>query len=44
MMARLRELDPTLRLSNLAEVLPPFCRPDDRSRYIEGLRKAGLPD
>jgi hypothetical protein len=44
MMARLRELDPTLRLSNLAEVLPPFYRPDDRSRYIEGLRKAGLPD
>ncbi|UVC13579.1 BTAD domain-containing putative transcriptional regulator [Mesorhizobium onobrychidis] len=44
MMARLRELDPTLRLSNLAEVLPPFYRTDDRSRYIEGLRKAGLPD
>ncbi|MER9473377.1 BTAD domain-containing putative transcriptional regulator [Mesorhizobium sp. M0520] len=44
MMARLCEFDPSLRLSNLAEVLPPFYRPDDRSRYIEGLRKAGLPD
>ncbi|MER8582939.1 adenylate cyclase [Mesorhizobium sp. M1423] len=44
MMAQVCELDPSLRLSNLAEVLPPFYRPDDRSRYIEGLRKAGLPD
>ncbi|TIS99326.1 BTAD domain-containing putative transcriptional regulator [Mesorhizobium sp.] len=44
MMARVCEFDPSLRLSNLAEVLPPFYRPDDRSRYIEGLRKAGLPD
>jgi tetratricopeptide (TPR) repeat protein len=44
MMARVCEFDPSLRLSNLAEVLPPFHRPDDRSRYIEGLRKAGLPD
>nr|WP_244749959.1 BTAD domain-containing putative transcriptional regulator [Mesorhizobium sp. L-2-11] len=44
MMARLCAFDPLLRLSNLAEVLPPFYRPDDRSRYIEGLRKAGLPD
>ncbi|MER9682723.1 adenylate cyclase [Mesorhizobium sp. M0184] len=44
MMARLCEFDPSLRLSNLAEVLPPFYRPDDRSRYIEGLRKAGLRD
>ncbi|WP_287196084.1 BTAD domain-containing putative transcriptional regulator [Mesorhizobium sp.] len=43
-MARLCAFDPLLRLSNLAEVLPPFYRPDDRSRYIEGLRKAGLPD
>ncbi|MER9241965.1 BTAD domain-containing putative transcriptional regulator [Mesorhizobium sp. M0633] len=44
MMARLCEFDPSLRLSNLAEVLPPFYRPDDRSRYIEGLCNAGLPD
>jgi TolB-like protein len=44
MMARLRELDPTLRLSNLADVLPPFQRLEDRNNYIEGLRKAGLPE
>ncbi|MBA1144567.1 BTAD domain-containing putative transcriptional regulator [Mesorhizobium neociceri] len=44
MVARICAFDPLLRLSNLAEVLPPFYRPDDRSRYIEGLRKAGLPD
>ena len=43
-MARLREFNPALRLSNLADVLPPFRRPDDRNRYIEGLRKAGLPE
>lgn len=44
MVARLRVLNPTLRLSNLADVLPPFRRADDRDRYIEGLRKAGLPE
>ncbi|NKJ74095.1 hypothetical protein ELI13_12870 [Rhizobium ruizarguesonis] len=35
---------PALRLSNLADVLPPFRRPDDRNRYIEALRMAGLPE
>jgi tetratricopeptide (TPR) repeat protein len=44
MMARLRQLDPTLRLSNLSDVLPPFRRPGDRANYIEGLRRAGLPE
>ncbi|MER9482577.1 adenylate cyclase [Mesorhizobium sp. M0494] len=44
MVARLCEFDPTLRLSNLADVLPPFRRLDDRNRYIEGLRRAGLPE
>ena len=44
MIARLCEFDPALRLSNLADVLPPFRRPDDRNRYIEALRKAGLPE
>lgn len=43
MMTHLRELDPTLRLSNLTDVLPPFQRPKDRNNYIEALRKAGLP-
>ncbi|ARQ09341.1 transcriptional activator domain-containing protein [Rhizobium etli] len=41
---RLRLLDPALRLSNLADILPPFRRPEDRSRYIEALRMAGLPE
>jgi TolB-like protein/DNA-binding SARP family transcriptional activator/Tfp pilus assembly protein PilF len=44
MIARLCEFDPALRLSNIADVLPPFRRPDDRNRYIEALRKAGLPE
>jgi adenylate cyclase len=44
MIALLRQLQPTLRLSNLADVLPPFRRQDDRNRYVEGLRKAGLPE
>ena len=44
MVVRLRELNPALRLSNLADILPPFRRPDDRNRYIDALRKAGLPE
>jgi tetratricopeptide (TPR) repeat protein len=43
-MARLRQFDPELRVSKLEEVMPPFRRPEDRSRYLEGLRKAGLPE
>jgi tetratricopeptide (TPR) repeat protein len=43
-MTRLREIDPTLRLSNLARVRAPFRRPEDLSRWTEGLRKAGLPE
>ena len=43
-MARLRELSPTLRLSNLARVAPPYRRPEDLARWTEGLRKAGLPE
>jgi adenylate cyclase len=39
----LRELDPSLRVSNLAEVLP-LRRPEDLAKFAEGLRKAGLPD
>jgi TolB-like protein len=41
--ARLREIDPTLRVSDLRHMLP-FRRPDDLTRYEEGLRKAGLPE
>jgi len=42
-MSRLRELDPTLRVSNLADWLP-IRRPGDRATFADGLRKAGLPD
>ena len=42
--ARLREIDPALRLSNLSRVAPPVRRPEDLARYTEGLRKAGLPE
>jgi TolB-like protein/class 3 adenylate cyclase len=43
-MARLREIDPTLQLSNLESVAPPLRRPEDRARFIDGLRRAGLPE
>jgi adenylate cyclase len=44
-MARLREIDPGLRLSNhLARLAPPFRRSEDLARFTEGLRKAGLPE
>jgi tetratricopeptide (TPR) repeat protein len=42
--ARLRELSPTLRLSNLKDVLGPYRRAEDIARYEEGLRQAGLPE
>jgi TolB-like protein/Flp pilus assembly protein TadD len=43
-MACLREVDPALRLGNLDRVAPPFRRAEDRVRFIESLRKAGLPE
>ncbi|UWU94189.1 winged helix-turn-helix domain-containing tetratricopeptide repeat protein [Bradyrhizobium sp. CB1015] len=42
--ARLRELSPTLRLSNFKDVIGPYRRAEDVARYEEGLRKAGLPE
>jgi tetratricopeptide (TPR) repeat protein len=42
-MTRLRQIDPTLRISDL-HGLPPLRRPEDLTRYEEGLRKAGLPE
>ena len=42
-MVRVRQFDPSLRLSTLDEVLPPFRRSTDRASYVEGLRIAGLP-
>ncbi|HKX06712.1 MAG TPA: adenylate/guanylate cyclase domain-containing protein [Stellaceae bacterium] len=42
--ARLRQLNPALRVSNLRDVMAPFRRPEDFARYEEGLRQAGLPE
>ena len=41
--ARICQLDPTSCLSRVAEFAP-FRRPEDISRYSEGLRKAGMPE
>jgi tetratricopeptide (TPR) repeat protein len=41
--ARLRELNPTLRVSNLND-LSPIRRPEYTARWAEALRKAGLPE
>jgi TolB-like protein len=43
-MARLRQLNPALCVSTLKDVLPPYRRAEDLSRYEEGLRRAGLPE
>ena len=43
MMARMRQIDPELRVSNLKNVIG-FFGSDDLARYSEGLRKAGLPE
>jgi Flp pilus assembly protein TadD len=42
-MSRLRQIDPALRISNLNQWFP-IRRPEDFARWVEGLRKAGLPD
>jgi tetratricopeptide (TPR) repeat protein len=41
--AKICELDPALRLSTVG-ALAPCRRPEDVSRYVDGLRKAGLPE
>jgi TolB-like protein len=41
--ARLRALEPLLRISNLRDFLAPY-RPADLAKYEEGLRRAGLPE
>jgi hypothetical protein len=43
MMARLRELHPTVRILDLRQTLM-LRRPEDTGSWIEGLRKAGLPE
>ena len=42
-MNHLRQLDPTLRISNLADWLP-LHRPEDLATFADGLRRAGLPE
>jgi hypothetical protein len=41
--ARLRDLDPALRLANVKDWAP-FRRPEDLARFENGLQKAGLPE
>jgi TolB-like protein/class 3 adenylate cyclase len=43
LVAEMRHIDPELRISNVAELVP-FRRPEDVARYAEGLRRAGLPE
>ena len=42
--ARLRQLNPALRVSTLKDLLGPYRRAEDLSRLEEGLRQAGLPE
>jgi adenylate cyclase len=42
--ARLRQLNPALRVSTLKNVRGPYRRAEDLSRYEEALRQAGLPE
>ena len=42
-MSHLRQLDPTLRVSSLADWLP-IRRPEDLATLADGLRRAGLPE
>jgi TolB-like protein/tetratricopeptide (TPR) repeat protein len=43
-MARLRQVNPALRVSTLKDVVGPYRHAEDLSRYEEGLRQAGLPE
>src|SRR5262245_42204481 len=42
--ARLLEIDPALRISNLQNVLGPYRQPEHLAKYADALRKAGLPE
>jgi TolB-like protein/class 3 adenylate cyclase len=42
-MARVRQLDPNIRISNLKDRFP-IKRPEDYEKWEEGLRLAGLPE
>jgi adenylate cyclase len=43
-MAEFVRARPTMRLSNLNEEFGPFRRPGDIERFLDGLRRAGLPE
>ncbi len=43
-MARLVQLSPGRRLSNISDRMPPYRRPEDRAKVLEAARKAGLPE
>ena len=43
-MARLREIDPKLRIADLRQIQGPYRRNEDHALYEEGMRKAGLPE
>jgi hypothetical protein len=42
--ARALELDPAIRISNLKDRVGAFGRAEDYAKYVDGLRKAGLPE
>jgi adenylate cyclase len=42
-MSRLRRIDPALHVSNLGDVTP-LRRPEDRAKYADAMRRAGLPE
>jgi TolB-like protein/DNA-binding winged helix-turn-helix (wHTH) protein len=42
--AQALELDPDMRISNLKERIGIFRRAEDYSKYVDGLRRAGLPE
>jgi TolB-like protein/Tfp pilus assembly protein PilF len=44
LVARLLEIDPLLRISNLKNVLGPYRQPEHVAKYVDALRKAGLPE
>jgi adenylate cyclase len=41
--ARLRQLQSRLRISDLMEIFP-IRQPEHRAKWIEGLRMAGIPE
>ena len=42
--ARLRQLEPLLRVGNFRDVIAPYRRPSDLAKWEVGLRKAVLPE